>query len=249
MLQDFLNGMVSYLAAVQHVSRYRLWPYVFLPGFLSMLIGVAVIALSWNLSDDAGDLLDNLWVWEWGKTGAEAVSQVLGGLIVLIIGLVIFKQLIMVLLAPFMSILSEKVENQVLGKNSGGTVMSLRQIAVDMLRGLRIAVRNIVRELSVTILLLLLGLIPVLTPFTTFLIFSFQAYYAGFGNIDVTLERHLSYRESIEFVHRNRGLAIGNGAIFLLLLFSFAGFLFALPLGTVAATLETTKRLQRTNPV
>lgn len=245
MIKDFLDGVISYLSAVRHVSRHRLWAYVLLPGLLCVVIGFAVIFTAWNLSDETGDLIDNLWIWDWGREAIAAVSQVLGGLIVLLIGLIIFKQLIMVLLAPFMSHLSEKVENQILGKNNGGTVLSLRKIASDILRGLRIALRNIVRELSLTILLLLLGLIPVFTPFTTILIFTVQAYYAGFGNMDFTLERHYPYRESIKFVERNRWLATGNGAIFMLLLFSFVGFLFALPLSTVAATIETTKRLSR----
>jgi len=39
-------------------------------------------------------------------------------------------------------------------------------------------------------------------------------------------------------------MAIGNGVVFLLLLFTGIGFILALPLGTVAATIETVKRLE-----
>ncbi len=70
-----------------------------------------------------------------------------------------------------------------------------------------------------------------------------QSYYAGFGNLDFALERHYRYADSVRFVQRNRALALGNGAVFMLLLFTFAGFLVALPLGTVAATIETVKRV------
>lgn len=99
------------------------------------------------------------------------------------------------------------------------------------------------REITATIFLLLLGLFPLFTPFTTFLVFVLQAYYAGFGNLDFALERRFRYRESVAFVQSNRMLAIGNGTVYLLLLMTFIGFLVALPVGVVAATLETNKRL------
>ena len=246
MIKNFIDGTTSYIAAIRHVFNHGMWGYVILPGILCVLIGFGVFGTAWGLSDDIGGLIDNLWLWDWGRGVAEKVAQVFGGLLLLFLGLIIFKQIIMVLLAPFMSILSEKVENQLLGNNDGGTRLSLRQVVSDILRGLRIALRNIARELLLTIFLLIIGLVPVFSPFTTALIFIVQAYYAGFGNMDFTLERHCDYRDSVKFVKRNRGLAIGNGTVFLLMLFTFAGFLFALPLSTVAATIETTRRLKQT---
>jgi CysZ protein len=76
-------------------------------------------------------------------------------------------------------------------------------------------------------------------------IFVTQAYYAGFGNLDFTLERHFRVRESVRFVRRNRGLAIGNGTVYLLLLLSVVGFLVALPLATVAGCAALRPLLER----
>jgi CysZ protein len=71
-----------------------------------------------------------------------------------------------------------------------------------------------------------------------------QAFYAGFGNMDYTLERHFSYKESIEFVKKRKGIAIGNGIVFMLiLLIPVVGILIVLPLSIVAATIETLKAL------
>jgi len=88
-----------------------------------------------------------------------------------------------------------------------------------------------------------LGLIPVFSPFAAVFIFFVQAFYAGFGSMDFTLERHFNLNDSVRFVRRYRGVAIGNGAIFLLLLMTGLGFLIALPISTVAATSEVVKRL------
>lgn len=114
----------------------------------------------------------------------------------------------------------------------------------DLARGLRIALRNIFRELGATMLLLLLGLAPIFAPFSAILIFIIQSYYAGFSNLDFALERHYRFRESVKFVQNNRMLAIGNGAVFMFLLYTFIGLLVALPLGTVAATIAATKRVK-----
>jgi len=245
-MKNFWYGISSYGDAINHINKHGLWTYVLVPGLLCLLVGFGVFGLAWGLSDNIGDILDNLWPWEKGREVVAKIAQVFGGLLVFALGLIIFKQLVMVVSSPIMSVLSEKVENQLVGKEDSGS-FSVSTIMADMLRGLRIALRNIFREIFGTIFLLLLGLIPIFTPFTTLLIFLLQAYYAGFGNFDFALERRFRYRETVRFVQSNRMLALGNGAVFMLLLLTFVGFLFALPLGTVAATIAATKRMQE-NP-
>lgn len=242
MFKDFANGVSAYGKALQHISKYRMWGYFLLPGLLSILIGAIIFTTAYGLSDNIGIVVEEYWKWEMGKGFAVGVAQLFGGILIAAFGLLIFRQIVMVLLAPFMSALSEKVESQLTGKPTNRP-LTLRQISKDLARGLRIAVRNLTRELLTILFLFLLGLIPLFTPFTPILIFIVQSYYIGFGNIDYCLERHFGYKESVRFVRKNRSLAIGNGAVFMLMLFTFIGFFFALPLGTVAATIETVKRL------
>jgi CysZ protein len=95
-----------------------------------------------------------------------------------------------------------------------------------------------------TILIFMVGLIPVIGWFTSLLIFVVQAYYAGFGNMDYTLERHLKYNESLSFVRKNRGTAIGNGLGFLaILLIPIIGVILVLPLSVTAASTKTIELL------
>ena len=126
----------------------------------------------------------------------------------------------------------------------------MTKVLADLVRGIRIALRNIVRELFFTLILLLVGvIIPILSPFTTVAIFLLQSYYAGFGNMDYTLERRLGVSQSVGFVRRHRGLALGNGIVFVLLLMTLVGFIIALPLGTIAAATETLSRLDADEPL
>ena len=93
--------------------------------------------------------------------------------------------------------------------------------------------------------LIILSFIPVVGIIATILIFVIQAYYVGFGNMDYTMERHFGYKESIQFVRKHRGLAIGNGAVFVLMLFiPIIGFIITLPISVVAASTETVKILE-----
>ncbi len=242
MIQGFIKGFTSHLQAIEFIAKHRLWSYFLAPALISLVLGLLIFGSAWSVSDNLGGWLISFYPFEWGKAVLEKIASVFGAIFILAAGLILFKHLVMALAAPFMSPLSEKVEKIIRG-NRHAPAFSLSQMLEDLIRGLRIAVRNIIRELFYTFLLFLIGLIPIFSPFVSIAIFAVQAYYAGFGNMDFTLERHFKVRDSIRFVRRHKGLALGNGSVFLLLLLLGIGFLIALPLGTVAATLETVPRL------
>ncbi len=244
MVTGFIRGSLAYAEAIRLASRYRLWAYVWLPGILSLLLGIGIFYGAYRASDDIGQWVINLYPFEWGRAVLEGIAQVFGGIFVAIVGLLIFKHLVLALSAPVMSLLSEKVETRLLG-HPAAVPFSFKRALSDLARGLALAVRNLLRELLYTGLLLLLGFFfPLISPFLAILIFLVQAFYAGFGNFDFTLERHRDVRGSVAFARSNRGLCLGNGTVFLLLLFTVVGFLFALPLGTIAATREAVRVLK-----
>lgn len=248
MIRDFLDGITSYQKAIQLISKLKLWGYILVPGIISFLLGGGILLTAWSLSDNVGDLLSSWYPWEIGRDIIQSVATVFGGLLVLAVGLIIFKHIVVVLTGPFMSPFSERIEKELLGETSK-TKFNIRQVSSDLIRGLRIALRNIFRELFLTLILLILGLVPIFSPFTAIGLFILQAYYFGFGNMDFTMERHMKVKESVRFVKRHKGLAIGNGTVNLVLMMTVVGFIFVLPLAAAAATIETVKRLGLTaNP-
>ena len=152
----------------------------------------------------------------------------------------------MALSAPFMSPVSERIETHILGENSKLSHQHRNTSFQSQLwRGIRINIRNLFMELWLTVVILLISLIPVIGWFTSLLLFFVQAYYAGFGNMDYTLERHFEYKQSVSFVRKNRGIAIGNGIVFMLfLLIPVIGVILVLPLSVTAASTETVKLLR-----
>ena len=243
MLKEFIQAAAAYSRALQLTIRCNLWGYFVVPVLISVLLGGGIFSIAYGLSDNIGGWLMNVYPFEWGKVAVERIGQVLGGVLLAAVGLIIFKNLVIALASPFMSFLSEKIERRLYGGKSPS--FSPAQVISDLIRGLRIAFRLIIRELGITLILVLVGLIPIFSPVIPILIFVVQAYYAGFGNMDFTLERYYRVKGSVQFVRDHRGLAIGNGAVYLLLYFTVIGFLVALPLSTIAATTESLKHLRK----
>jgi len=199
---------------------------------------------TWQLSDNLSAWLISAYPWDWGRETLASIFQVLGFALTLMLGLMVFKNLVSVLSSPFMSLLSEKIEHHLAGLPSHSG-LSLSRALTEMARGLALAIRNLLWELSLLLVLFLLSLIPILSPFTLALAFLVGSYYAGFSAMDYTLERHLGVRKSLQFMKRNRALVLGNGTVYLLILLSGIGFLFALPLATAAAVPEVLKRISK----
>lgn len=243
-MNDILRGARAYMHGFQLIAKHRLWFYFWLPVLLSLVLGVIVLRTAWGISDDMGGWLIALYPLEFGRGVIEKIATVLSGLSLVVFTLLIFRYIIMAIASPFMSLLSEKLEQKMYPHRQAvpttiGTMLS------DLVRGLRIALRNIVRELFITLLLLFFGaIIPPLGLITPILIILVQAFYAGFGNFDYTLERRLNMRDSVRFVKAHRNLAIGNGLVFVLLLMTVVGFLFALPLGTAAGAVVVLDRFE-----
>lgn len=244
MIKNFVSGFSSYFQALQLIARLGLWSYMFIPCLISLGLGIGILGFAYGISDDISGWLINFYPYEWGKEVLERVVQVFGGLLIGVLGLIVYKNLVIAFAAPFMSPLSERIESELKGIPVK-TQASVGQFTRSLVRGITIAIRNIILELFFTLLLFLIGLIPIFTPFTTALIFLVQSYYAGFGNMDYTLERYFNVRGSIQYVRKNRWVALGNGAVFILLLLTGIGFLFAPPLGAAAGTIVVSKRLDQ----
>ena len=239
MISNLIDGLKAYLEAYQVISRLKLWRFFMIPMLISVLIFLNIVLVSISFSDEIGLYISSFWSWDFGKETINTVSMILGGIILISIGLILFKHLVMILSAPFMGPISKKIEDDFTGVTSQTQVSSPLTL---VFRSIKISSRNLFRELLLSIPILILGLIPLIGFFSLFLLFLMQAYFAGFGNMDYTLERHFSYQKSIQFVKENKGIAIGNGLVFILfLLIPFVGIIFIIPFSVTSATIATVK--------
>lgn len=243
MIKNILKGIQAYSGALALISKLKLWNYFLIPIAISVITATIIFLIAYGFSDDISDLIMSLLP-SWAVTSwVQGIFTFISGLVILIIGLILYKHIIMALSAPFMSPVSEKIEVYLTGierHNHRNTTFN-----EQLWRGIRINMRNLGKELLISMPLLLLKFIPVVNIFSTIVLFLIQAYYAGFGNIDYTLERHLKYRESVQFVKKHKGIAIGNGIVFMLFLFiPVIGVILVLPFSVTAATMKTVNLLK-----
>jgi CysZ protein len=243
MIKNILSGIKAYSGTLKIISQLGLWKYFWVPVLISLITAALIFSSAYALSDNIGGFLAQWWEWDWGKHTVSGISSVFGGILIVVLGFILYKHIVLALSAPFMSPVSEKIEAHLLGNpihNHRDT-----NFMEQLWRGIRINLRNLSMEILLTIPIILIGLIPVIGLLSTILLFLVQGYYAGFGNMDYTLERHFKYHESINFVSRHKGVAIGNGIVFMLFLFiPIIGVILVLPLSVTAATVKTVELLK-----
>jgi CysZ protein len=245
--KGFLEGVRSYSKALRFISRNKLsWFFIF-PLLLNIFL--FWVGYSWiaDLSDTLKLGMDN-WISgiDYGFVNNEYVKNTFDFLLktISIIGFfLVFMSfggyLIVAIMSPIFSIISEKTEKIITGKDYPFDFM---QLLKDVVRGVFLALRNITKQILISILLFVLSFVPLLGFFTPVLLFLVSAYFFGFSFMDYAIERQrLGVKDSVKYMRDNKGLVIGNGIVFaLLLLVPFCGvFLsaFAAVVSVVAGTL------------
>lgn len=149
----------------------------------------------------------------------------------------LFKYMWLILGSPIFAYLSERTSSIIEGREYP---FSWAQLLRDMGRGIRLSLRNSLRQGAYTVGLLLLALVPLAGWTTPLLSVFLECYYYGFSMIDYSCERRgLDAKASIAYVGRHRGLAIGNGAVFYLMHAVIGiGWVLAPSYAVVAATIS-----------
>lgn len=132
--------------------------------------------------------------------------------------------IVVVLLSPIITMLSEKIETILTGNKYP---FSLKQLIHDVQRGLKIAMRNLFWEYF--LLVIVLGIASFFgNSVKNVIIFSIPVvvgfYFYGFAFMDYVNERRrLNIQQSIYFVSKHKGLAIAIGSIYYIFFLSFQG--------------------------
>ena len=149
----------------------------------------------------------------------------------------LFKYLFLIVGSPLFAYLSEKTESIIEGKDYP---FNLKQLLKDVIRGVKLALRNTLWQTVYTVSLLILSFFPVVGWITPVITLFIECYYYGFSMLDYSCERHkLSPSESITYIGNHKGLAIGNGMVFYLMhLVPVVGWVLAPSYAVVAATIS-----------
>lgn len=245
MLKEIVTAIESYFRAHQFISKHRLWKWIILPGIFYMLLFGAGMYFFWTSSDEVISYVTyRLGIDKWLQQQDNRflsflflMGEFMVRLLMVFFYFSLFKYIFLIIGSPLFAYLSEKTEAIMEGKDFP---FSWKQFAKDIVRGIKLALRNTLWQSVYTISLLILSLFPVIGWITPVIILFIECYYYGFSMLDYSCERHkLSPAESISFIGRHKGLAVGNGMVFYLMhLLPVVGWILAPAYAVVAATIS-----------
>lgn len=231
-------GFSTYGDAQRFIFKHGLWWYLLIPGVINILLVIGMYFLATSTGDTVAAWLVDLLSpdAEWLKFLVGFFVSLLVKLLLFFFYILIFKYLVLIIMSPFLALLSEKVDNLLTGKDYP---FEFKQFAKDVVRGVLIAIRNMVIELTFILCFFLLAFIPLVNLFGVVFLFLLQSYFYGFSMIDYSNERHrLTVGQSVDFVRKYKWFSIANGTVFyLLFLIPFLGWAIAPSYAVVAATI------------
>ncbi len=216
-----------YFKAIPLLFSFRLRNYIIYSGLISFLLFAGLMISLWVLSASLATYFLQLLPYQpdWAVHILTWLVKIAGWFVIL----QFYKYIILIVLSPLLGILSEKIELY----ESGGNEIMRHSFWKSLPRSLKINVVNLLKEMALTLLLMLLSLVPGMVLITGPIILLLQFYFIGFGILDFYFERHLSYHATKEVVWKNLVFTLLTGFIFLLL--------FAIPMiGSIAAPLICT---------
>ena len=245
MLKEIVIAFQSYVKAHRFIKKHGLWKWIIIPGLLYMLMfGVSIVVFGHTAKDVVEYLITTTGLRGWVD---KVNSGIVSFLFIFLLGILwmllmlfyfsLFKYLWLIVGSPLFAYLSEKTESIMDGKDFP---FSLAQLLKDMARGIRMAVRNALWQTVYTVAVIILSFVPLIGWAAPVLSLFIECYYYGFSMLDYSCERHkMGAAESIGFIGRHKGLAIGNGFVFYLMhLVPIIGWIFAPSYAVIAATIS-----------
>ena len=246
-VKDFYVGLKSIFEAVVLIFEHWLWLYFIFPILFSVGIFFGGEYLFEGLkSINLQSSLQNLQFkadfsnirFEGFPTDSEEMRLLIIALklILVVVSLKLSKYIILILMAPVMTILSSRTEYFLTGNKYP---FSFNQFVSDMYRGINFAVRNLIRQMIIIVGWYLITLLfPFLDEFTFWVVFFVGSFYYGASMMDYTNERRrMSMDDSIRFIRHHAGIAMSIGMLFYALFFvTYIGIIFAPIICIIAAT-------------
>lgn len=245
MLKEIVIAIESYFRAHQFIKKHKLWKWIILPGILYMLLFCACMYLfiltSNSVVNHLSDLIGlNTWLHQQKSALISFVflmSSFMLRLILFFFFFSLFKYFFLIIGSPLFAYLSEKTAAILENKSSS---FSTRQLLHSIFRGIKLSFRNLLWQTVYIISIILLSLIPIAGWISPLIALFIECYYYGFSMLDYSCERHkLSPAQSVQYVNRHKGLAIGNGLVYYLIHgVPVLGWIIAPTYGVIAATLS-----------
>lgn len=252
---DFIKGVGNCFKAFGVLFERGLWPYMFIPLIIWLLVWIAslygLVLLADGVSQSISEYVNaeaipvtGHWL-SWLRPYLIGKLSFLIGIILKIVFWFLsgtfVKYLVLIVLSPVFALLSEHTEEKLTGNKFP---FSFIQLLKDIGRGILISLRNMILEYFFLFFCFLITLfVPPLIFITGPFLLLLGWYYVGFTLLDYSCERHrLGVGEGTRFIRSNMGYAIGIGMVysFFMALPFFMGSIIAMMFGPAVAVVGAT---------
>ena len=245
---QFIKGIFSYKEAIVFLLNNKLMYFLLFPillnFFLSSLVFYFLEMGSDYLHDQLLFFINSIFGTVVLKGGviSKAISislWIFSKIFFLFLFLIFSGYITIIILSPIFTFLSEKIAAI---KNGHNYSFKFLQFFKDVFRAGVIALRNIFIQFFLMFLFFLFGFVPLIGwAISIFGNVIVTSYFYGFSFMDFSNERNkLSIKESVNFIRKNGGIAIGIGLIFYCcLLIPLAGSFLASLLSIISLTAAT----------
>jgi CysZ protein len=245
LLKEIIIAIQSYFDAHNFIQKHKLWKWILIPGIIYMLLFSIGMYYFWISTGNAVNWLSERtglipWLQKQRNEFLSFLFLMIGIMLRLVLTFFyfsLFKYVFLIIGSPVFAYLSEKTASIIEGKDFP---FSFSQLMKDAWRGSKLALRNTVWQMVYLFALFLLSFVPLVGWITPLIALFIECYYYGFSMMDYSCERNkMSPSQSIDFIGRHRGLAIGNGLIFYMMHgLIIIGWIVAPAYAVVAATLS-----------
>jgi len=221
-LTQFIKGIISYKKAYEFLLSNKLMYFLLFP----ILFNFFLSYLGFYFLDIASDYLHDQTLFLLNSklntiiTKEGVISKIIS------VSLWIFSKILflfffflfsgyitIIVLSPVFTFLSEKIAAI---KNGYSYSFNLLQFLKDIFRAVLISIRNVSIQFLFMILFFLIGFVPLIGWIITILgNLMVTSYFYGFSFIDFSNERNkLTIKESVNFIQKKSGIAMGIGLVF-----------------------------------
>ncbi len=223
MLKEIVIAFQSWDGTRRFIQHHRLLKWLIIPGVFYTILVIAGIYFFFRSSDQVVSWISSkLDIESWLQQKRNewlsflfVMSGVMMRLTVTLFYFSLFKYLVLVIGSPLFAYLSEKTEASLENKYVPVNFDTIRK---DSSRSIRLALRNCGWQTVYYIALIFLSLVPLAGWIVPLICLLMECYYFGFSMVDYSLARNgFTEGQSIIFIGRHKGFAIGSGIVFFLM--------------------------------
>jgi len=244
LLKEIVITIQSWEEAHRFISQHKLWKWVVIPGLIYTILFITAMYFFGKSATAVIEYFTHImrlsdWIQKFENSFLGFLFTFTGvilWLVLLLFYFSFFKYICLIIGSPVFAYLNRKTELIIEGNEEAP---GWADIKAEAARGIYIAMRNCGWQTIYLVGLILLSLVPVVGWITPLIVLVVECYYYGFSMVDYGFARNkFTTAQSIQFVRRHKGLAIGNGFLFYL---THALIIFAPAYAIIAATLTVRK--------